>query len=83
LSTYCTYLKSLNRDADGEEDAAGETDVRATLSDWENVLEDAINVSKGHGHETHVENDKQEIRYTEKEQEKVANVVFWPEEEEK
>ena len=80
LSIYSSYLKSLNRDTDGEEDAAGETDVRATLHDWENVVKDAVGVSKGHRHDNHVENDKQEVRETEKEQEKVANVVFRPEE---
>ena len=62
-------MKSLNRDTDGEEDAAGETDVRATLRDWENVIEDTVGVSKGHGHENHVENDKQEVSETEKEHE--------------
>ena len=71
-------MKPLNRDTNGEEDAAGETDVRAALSNGEDVVEEGVDVSKGHGHENNVENDKQEVRKTEKEQEKVANVVFRP-----
>ena len=42
----CTYLKPLNRNSDGEEDAAGETDVRAALSNWEDVAEEAVDVSE-------------------------------------
>ena len=42
----CTYLKPLNRNTDGEENAAGETDVRAALSNWEDVAEEAVDVSE-------------------------------------
>ena len=61
LSIYSSYLKSFNRDTNSEEDAAGQTDVRAALSNWENVVEEAVDVSKGQGHENHVENEKQEV----------------------
>ena len=72
-------MKSLNWDTDGEEDAAGKTDVREALSNWENFVEEAVDVSKGHGNGNHVEYEKQEVSETEKEQEEVVDVVSRPE----
>ena len=60
-------MKSLNRDTNSEEDAAGETDMRDALSNWEDVAEEAVGVSKRHRHDNQVEYHKQEVRETEKE----------------
>ena len=74
-------MKSLNWDTDGEEDAAGKTDVREALSNGEDAVEDGVDVSKGHGNDNHVEYNKQEVRKTKTEQEEVVDVVSRPKKE--
>ena len=69
-------LVSLNRDADGEEDTASQTDVWAALSYGEDGGNHARVVAKGNRSDEDVTEQENEVSQAEASQEKVEYILF-------